>query len=175
MTRFFFAVLTLTSLASVDIALQSVESAERESGSAQQSIQGVWQAVEFTITGPSARTLTIREPRPNLIIFTAKHYSRVEDQSEKPRAVLADPAKATADELRAVWGPFVGEAGTYELTGDNLITMRPIVSKNPAVMGAGVFIAYSLKRDGSTLWLTQQKNQNGPFANPFTIKMVRIE
>jgi hypothetical protein len=174
-TRFFFAVLTLMLLGNADIARQSVESAEGEGGSGQQSIQGVWQAVEFAITGPAARTLTIREPRPNLIIFTAKHYSRVEDQSEKPRAVLSDPAKATADELRAVWGPFVGEAGTYELTGDNLVTMRPIVSKNPAVMGAGVFITYSLKRDANTLWVTQQRNQNGPFANPFTIKIVRIE
>jgi hypothetical protein len=53
--------------------------------------------------------------------------------------------------------------------------MRPIVSKNPAVMGAGVFITYSLKRDGNTLWVTQQRNQSGPFANPFTIKIVRIE
>jgi hypothetical protein len=174
-TRFFFAVLTLTLLGNAGIARQSVESAKRQGGSGQQSIQGVWQAVEFAITGPAARTLTIREPRPNLIIFTAKHYCRVEDQSEKPRAAPADPAKATADELRAVWGPFVGEAGTYELSGDNLITMRPIVSKNPAVMGAGISITYSLKREGNTMWVTQVRNQSGPFTNPFTIKIVRIE
>ena len=174
MTRFFYAVITLTLLGNGGIATKSAGRAEREGGWTQQSIQGVWQAVEFTITGPVPRTLTIREPRPNLIIFTAKHYSRVEDQSEKPRAVLADPAKSTADELRAVWGPFVGEAGTYELSGD-VITMRPIVSKNPAVMGSGVFITYSLKRDGNMLSVTQQRNQNGPFANPFTIKMLRIE
>jgi uncharacterized protein DUF3471 len=148
---------------------------KREGGSTQQSIQGVWQTVEYTITGPAARTITVREPRPNLTIFTARHYSRLEDQSEKPRPILADPAKASADELRAVWGSFVGEAGTYELTGDNLLTMRPIVSKNPAVMGPGVFITYSLKRDGDTMWVTQQRNQNGPFANPFTVKLVRIE
>ena len=53
--------------------------------------------------------------------------------------------------------------------------MRPIVLKNPAVMGPGVFITYSLKRDGNTMWVTQQRNQTGPFANPFTIKVVRIE
>ena len=175
MTRFLFSVLTLALLANADVARQSVRGAEREGGSTQQSIQGVWQTVEYTITGPSARTITVREPRPNLTIITARHYSRVEDQSEKPRAVLADPTKASADELRAVWGPFVGEAGTYELTGDNLITMRPIVSKNPAVMGPGVSITYSLKREGDTMWVTQQRNQNGPFANPFTIKVVRIE
>jgi hypothetical protein len=174
-TRFLFGVLALALLANSDVARQPVHAAERDGGGTQQSIQGAWQAVEITTTGPGARTITIREPRPNLTIITGKHYTRVEDQSEKPRAVLADPAKASADELRAVWGPFVAEAGTYELTGDNLITMRPIVSKNPAVMGPGVFITYSLKRDGNTMWVTQQRNQNGPFANPFTIKVVRVE
>jgi hypothetical protein len=84
-------------------------------------------------------------------------------------------AKATADELRAVWGPFVAEAGTYEITPGGLVTMRPIASKNPAVMGSGVFITYAYKLDGNTLSLTQQRNQNGPFANPFMLKLVRVE
>jgi hypothetical protein len=53
--------------------------------------------------------------------------------------------------------------------------MRPIASKNPAVMGPGIFITYSYKLDGDTLSLTQQRNQNGPFANPFTLKLVRVE
>jgi hypothetical protein len=84
-------------------------------------------------------------------------------------------AKATADELRAAWGPFVSEAGTYEVTPGGLVTMRPIASKNPAVMGPRVFITYSYKMDGTTLSLTQQRNQDGPFANPFTLKLVRVE
>jgi hypothetical protein len=87
--------------------------------------------------------------------------------------VVADVAKASADELRAAWGPFVAEGGTYEVAG-NLITMRPIASKNPAVMGPGVFITYSYKLEGDTLSLTQQRNQNGPFANPFSFKAVRV-
>lgn len=147
------------------------------SGSAQSKrgpLEGIWQTVEVTITGPGARTIPISEPRPNLMIVTARHYSRVEVQAEKPRPILPDPAKATADELRAVWGPFVGEAGTYDVTG-NVITMRPIAAKNPAAMVPGAFITYSFKLDGSTVWVTQQRNQNGPFANPFTIKAVRIE
>jgi FAD binding domain in molybdopterin dehydrogenase len=53
--------------------------------------------------------------------------------SDKPRPVLANPATATAEELREVWGPFVAEGGTYELT-ENLITMHPIAAKNPAAM-----------------------------------------
>jgi hypothetical protein len=138
------------------------------------SLDGVWQAVEVTLTGPGARTITIPEPRPNLMIITTRHYSRVEVQAEGPRPMLPDPTKASADELRAVWGPFVGEAGTYEVTG-NVITMRPIAAKSPAAMVAGAFITYSFKLDGNTILVTQQRNQNGPFANPVTIKAVRVE
>jgi hypothetical protein len=137
------------------------------------SIQGVWHVVEATITGPAARTISFAE-RPNLTIITAKHYSRVEVQADAPRPVLADVAKASADELRAAWGPFVAEGGTYEIAG-NLITMRPIASKNPAVMGPGVYITYSYRLEGDSLWLTQQRNQGGPFPNPFSFKAVRIE
>jgi len=137
-------------------------------------LEGVWQTVEVTLSGPDARTITIPEPRPNLMIATSRHYSRVEVQAERPRPMLTDPNKATADELRAVWAPFVGEAGTYEVTGD-VITMRPIAAKNPAAMVSGAFIMYSFKLDGNTIWVTQQRNQNGGFANPVTIKAVRIE
>ena len=165
MTKLIFGVLTVGLLTSQVIAGQSKPA----------SIQGAWQAVEVTMTGPGARTIAIPEPRHNLTIITAGHYSRVEDQSERPRPIPADVTKASADELRAVWGPFVGEAGTYDLTGDNRMTMRPIAAKNPAVMGPGVFITYSYKLDGDTMWVTKQRNQDGPFANPVTIKVVRVE
>jgi hypothetical protein len=139
------------------------------------SIQGVWRVVEATITGPAARTISFGE-RPNLTIITATHYSRVEVQADGPRPVVADVAKASADELRAAWGPFVAEAGTYDIAASgDVVTMRPIASKNPAVMGPGVFVAYAYKLDGNTLSLTQQRNQNGPFPNPFTLKLVRVE
>lgn len=138
------------------------------------TIQGVWRIVEATVTGPGARTITFAG-RPNLTIITAKHYSRVEVQADGPRPILPDVAKASADELRAVWGPVVTEAGTYEVTPDGSITMRPIVSKNPAVMGPSVFITYSYKLDGDSLTLTQVRNQTAPYANPFSLKLVRVE
>lgn len=164
MKRLLFAAVSIGLVTSQGIVAQSTRA----------SIQGVWRVTEATITGPGARTITFAE-RPNLTIITASHYSRVEVQSDGPRPILTDVAKATADELRAVWGPFVSEAGTYELTSDSVITMRPIVSKNPAVMGPRVFIAYSYKLDGDTLSLTQQRNQDGPFTNPFTLRLVRVE
>ena len=164
MKRFLFAALSAGVITCQGTAAQSTRP----------PIQGVWRIVEATTTGPGARTIAFAE-RPNLTIITAKHYSRVEVQADGPRPVLPDVARATADELRAVWGPFVSEAGTYEVTPGNVITMRPIASKNPAVMGPGVFISYSYKLEGDTLSLTQQRNQTGPFANPFTLKLVRVE
>jgi hypothetical protein len=137
------------------------------------SIQGVWQVVQVTVTGPDART--INPTQPNLTIFTARHYSRVEVHSDGPRLVPVDIAKASGDELRAAWGPFVGEAGTYEATEGNVMTLRPVAAKNPSVTAPGSFITYSYRVDGDTLWVTQQRNQNGPFANPVTIKAVRVE
>jgi hypothetical protein len=163
--RLLFVVLTVGLVTSQGIAGQSKRG----------SIQGVWQTVEVTITGPGARTITIPEPRPNLTIITAKHYSRVEVQAEGPRSIPADVTKASADELRAVWGPFVGEAGTYEVTNGNLITMRPIAAKNPAAMAPGAFSTYSYKLDGNTIVVTTQKNQNGSIVNPVTVKAVRVE
>ncbi len=164
MKRLLFAALSAGLVASPGIVAQSTR----------ESVQGVWRVAEATITGPGARTIAFAD-RPNLTIITARHYSRVEVQADGPRPILADLAKATADELRAVWGPFVSEAGTYEVTPGSLVTMRPIASKNPAVMGPGVFITYTYTLNGDTLSLTQQRNQNGPFANPFTLKLVRVE
>ena len=165
MKKLFAVLSSVALLTSIDVAAQSKRG----------SLQGVWQTVEVTVTGPGARTIAIPEPRPNLIIITAKYYSRVEDHSEGPRPILADVAKASADELRAAWDPFIGEAGTYEVTAGNVMTMRPLVAKNPAAMAPGSFITYSYKLDGDTLWVTFQKNQNGPIVNPVTVKAVRVE
>ena len=138
------------------------------------SIQGVWQVVEVRMPGSNPSTITIPEPRPNLTIITARHYSRVQVEAEGPRPLLPNVATASADELRATWGPFVGEAGTYEIK-DDLITMRPIAAKNPAAMAHGAFTTWSFKRTGDTLLVTAKGNQNGPVANPVTVKAVRVE
>ena len=158
----------------VALAISLLTGQGSQAQSANRSIKGVWRVVEATVTGPGARTISFAG-RPNLTLITDKHYSRVEVQADGPRPAVADVAKATADELRAAWGPFVAEAGTYELAAGGLVTMRPVASKNPAVMGPAVFITYSYQLDGDTLSLTQQRNQNGPFNNPFTLKLTRVE
>ena len=109
MQRLLFAALSVGLITTQGMAAQSTR----------ESIQGVWRVVEATITGPGARTISFGD-RPNLTIITARHYSRVEVQADEPRPILTDVAKASADELRAVWGPFVSEAGTYEVTPGGL-------------------------------------------------------
>jgi hypothetical protein len=141
---------------------------------AKNPVQGVWQTAEITIAGANPRTIAVADPRSYLTIFTARHYSRNEIQSEAARPVITDAAKATAEELRAVWGPVVAEAGTYEVRGDT-ITMHPTASKSPAAMAAGAFIVSTFRIEGNTLWIAQQRNQAGPYANPVTFKLTRVE
>ena len=136
------------------------------------SIEGVWQAVEITTTGPEVQTISPLQP--NLSIITAKHYSHIEIHSNAPRPVLADAAKASADELRQAWGPFAAEAGSYELSEGSFVT-HPVVSKNPAAMERGSFTAYVFRVAGDTLWLTPQRDARGAVPNPPTIKLRRIE
>jgi hypothetical protein len=138
------------------------------------SLQGVWQAVAVTIPGPVKQTIAVGEPRANLTVITARHYSRVQVEAEGPRPAIADAAKASADDLRASWGPFYAEAGTYEVDG-NVITLKPIAAKNPAAMTPGAFTTWFFTIDGDTLRVTAAQNQNGPIANPPTITLVRVE
>ena len=108
------------------------------------------------------------------MVVTAKHYSRVQVESEGTRPMVADVTKASAEELRATWGPFYAEAGTYEVSG-NTITMRPVAAKNPAAMTAGAFTTWSFTMEGNALRVTAERNQNGPIADRVTVKLVRVE
>ncbi len=135
-------------------------------------IQGAWSVDEVVYTGPNARTVS--DPQPGFIIFTARHYARVEVTSDAPRPAPASIATATADELRAVWSPFGANAGTYEVSGAEL-TIRPTVAKNPAVMAAGSFTVYRYRMEGDALWLTAVRNSAGPIQNPTTVRFRRAE
>ena len=135
------------------------------------TFHGVWRTLEVTVPGPAARTF---KPEATLAIFHGRHYSRIEVHAEQPRPLLVDQATASADQLRAVWGPFVGEAGTFEVAG-NQITMHATVAKNPAVMAPGASTVYTYRRDGDLLTLTQVRTPAGPASEPITVKLTRIE
>src|SRR5262245_10288916 len=66
------------------------------------AFHGVWRTVEVTVAGATSQTF---RPSATLAIFHGGHYSRVEVHTEEGRPLLADQSKASADELRAVWGP----------------------------------------------------------------------
>src|SRR5437764_1203020 len=63
-----------------------------------------------------------------LYLFTPTRYSMVLAATDRPD--IADMSKATADELRAIWGPLLANAGIYEVSGD-LITIHPPCCQNP--------------------------------------------
>jgi hypothetical protein len=133
------------------------------------SIQGVWQVVEVNMEGR-----VVRNPQPALLILTPKYYSRTEVHAENPRPTLANGATASADELRATWGPFHGEAGRYEI-GGNRITLRPTVAKNPEAMTPGAYSVSSYELSGNTLTVSTLSDERGPVSTPVTIKLTRLE
>jgi hypothetical protein len=149
------------------------------------SIEGAWRMVELTVTdSPAGR----RDPygaygvgthtrlQPDLTIFTAKHYSRTTDTGAEPRPTIPykAPGNPTLDELQAEWGPFVANAGTYELSGTTL-TLRAIVAKNPRAQREKNFTRLTVKLEGTNLWMTPIDTEAGPIPNPVTIKLVRME
>jgi hypothetical protein len=112
------------------------------------------------------------QPFAGVYIFAHTHYSMMVASTSRPE--IADVSKATADELRALWNPMLGNAGVYEVTGD-LVTIRPIVAKIPAVMKPGAYEVYAFRVEGSALFLTQRRNTRGPVENGATTKLVRVE
>ena len=150
-----------------------------------QSIQGVWRVVERTITDSSAARQdefgafsvgAHTNVQPGLLIFTAKHYSRTTDTAAQPRPTgpYKTPGKPTLEELQAEWGPFVANAGTYEVSG-NTVTLRAIVAKNPRAQSPKNFTKLTFKLDGNNLWLTPVQTEAGQIPNPVISKYVRVE
>jgi len=154
-------------------------------GQSTTSIQGVWRVVERTIP---ASTADRRDPfgafsegthtnlQPELMIFTAKHYSRTTDTAAQPRPTAGYKVrgKPTLEELQAEWGPFAANAGTYEISGTTL-ALRAIVAKSPRAQADNNFTRLSLKLDGNNLWLTPIDTETGKIAAPVTSVYMRVE
>jgi len=108
-----------------------------------------------------------------LYLFTLTRSSMLLAATDRPD--IADMSKATADELRAIWGPLLANAGTYEVSGD-LITIHPIVAKIPVVMKPGANEVYRFRIEGRTLTLRQVRNARGVAVDSApTFKLVRVE
>jgi len=164
-------------------------------GQSAPSIQGVWRAVEVSIPASSApaagvdnRAAARQDPfgafsegthtalQPELMIFTGKHYSRTTDTAAQPRPTTGYkiPGKPTLEELQAAWGPFVANAGSYDVSGTTLM-LHAIVAKNPRAQANGNFTRLNIRLEGNTLWLTPIETEAGKIGAPVTSKYVRIE
>jgi hypothetical protein len=123
---------------------------------------GVWQVMD--VGGQAAA---------GVYIFTGKHYSIMFATTNRPQ--IDDTGKATADELRAMWGPMAANSGAYEVSG-NLVTIRPIVAKIPVVMKPGANEVYAFHIEGNTLSFTQQRNARGvAVQGAATTRLMRAE
>ena len=120
-------------------------------------LQGAWQ---------------VTDARAGLYIFAGTHYSMMAATTDRPD--ITDLSKATREDLLALYGQMLGNAGVYEVAG-NLVTIRPVVAKIPVVMKPGAFEVYEFHVDGNTLSLTQRRNVRGPVENGATTKLVRVE
>ena len=108
-----------------------------------------------------------------LYLFTPTRYSMLLASIDRPD--IADISKATADELRALWGPLLANSGSYEVSGD-LITIHPVVAKIPVVMKSGATEVYRFRIEGKTLTLRQVRNARGVTVEQApTFKFVRVE
>ena len=91
------------------------------------------------------------------------------------RADIPDTSKATADELRAYWGPLLANAGTYDIAGD-LLTIHLIAAKFPVVMKPGANEVYRFHVEGKTLTLQQVREARGvTVTQGSTLKFIRVE
>lgn len=127
---------------------------------ADRPLEGVWQVAD--VGGQHAA---------GLFIFTGTHYSMMFTVGDRPDI---DTSKATADELRAVWGPMAANAGVFDINDDK-VTIRPIVAKIPVVMKPGAYEVYAFRIEGNKLTLTQVRNVRGPVEHGNVINLTRVQ
>lgn len=136
------------------------------------ALQGAWtiQSVSF----PKPPVPPINKP-VGLVVFSGRHYAVSGVDASRPAFPQGvDAEKATADQLRATWGPVVTEAGTFTVTGNTMRYTR-IVAKGPAAMAPNNFLEETFTLNGDSLVVTQTRNQAGPIANPPTIRLARAK
>ena len=127
---------------------------------AENPLQGAWQ-----VMNPA-------NGMAGIFIFSGKHYSMMAASTDRPD--ITDLSSATANDLRALYGPMVGNAGVYEIAG-NQVTIRPVVAKIPIVMKPGAYEVYEFKVENNNLTLTQRRNVRGPVERGAVWTLTRVE
>lgn len=140
---------------------------------AKTGLDGVWQLSEITMTGKGGFTMKVTQP--SVYIFTKKYYSKTYIGSDKPRPVLDDYSKATAEQLSSIFvDGFEASAGTYEVK-DGKLTLHPTVAKSPTDMKEGTWSSYVFKVTGKTVELTPENSNTGPNKKPITFRLTAVE
>ncbi len=135
-------------------------------------LEGAWQLIEVTTTGPDDGTTY--DLQPALYLFTDGHYSITRVTSVTPRPEFRDPANVTPSEALAVWGPLQSQAGTFQIIGENLYLL-PTTAKNPQVMRSGrAPDVYTHQVQGDGLVMTQVSGSSGLMENPATFTLLRV-
>ena len=135
-------------------------------------LEGAWSIQQITFAKPPANP-------PNkptgLLLFVGNHYSsQFVADSSRPNFGEGGAAKATADQLRAIWGPLTSNGGTFTVSG-NTIRYVATVAKNPNVMAAGNWFEDTFTLNGDTLVLTSARSNTGAIANPSTVRLTRAK
>jgi hypothetical protein len=148
--------------ASVWVAAQSGES----------GLQGAWTVQELSYANPPTYN-PINNPI-GLMLFNGRHYSMIRlRNSDRPDFGRYAAGTATADQLRAIWGPLQAHAGTFEVAGSTL-TVLPTVAKNPRLMDPDSSFEYSFTLAGDTLTLATVRINNEA-GNLSTMRLTRVQ
>ena len=133
-------------------------------------IAGAWRVLQ--VTSDSGGKRVTRPAQPGLYLFTERHYSITRVEGNTPRPDFPGGLRRTTDSYREIWGPFIAQAGMYQLQGSYLST-RPYVSKNPASMRKGVFSTLRWRVVADTLWLEPIANHAGRIPGRTVVKLLR--
>jgi hypothetical protein len=133
-------------------------------------IVGAWRVLD--ITGDSAGKRITRRAQPGFYLFTERHYSITRVAGNTPRRDFPAGLRRTADTYREIWGPFIAQAGSYQMKGSYIAT-SPLVSKNPTSMRPGIFSTLRWRVVADTLWLEPIANNAGPIPGRTVVRLLR--
>lgn len=137
--------------------------AQRTTASAS-PLAGVWRLVAIQDVESDGNTVDVT-PQESLFLFTDEYYSMGYSFHESPSPVFAEPWSPTDSEMRDRFSSLVVNAGTYELTGSELV-LRPEFALWPIVINSEATIEYELVGDELTLVYVNHVGGGG-VAHPF--------
>ncbi len=123
------------------------------------AVEGVWKTVHVT-TAEGDFDAT----QPSILLFTAGHYASVAVRGREPRETF--PEEPTDEQRLAAWSRFFANAGTYEVTGNEIHT-KVIVARNPNATAEQAEGSSTFEVDGDTMVRT--------FSNGVVVTYTRIE